>query len=165
MPGFAFFAKLFIAAAEPGHEADNPFGHMGVEVIADDFPSLRVPVRGEQRLKASHVIGLGAAVTHNALNFAGDNVEGSDQGLRAVADILELAPLYHPWLHGQRWRGAFQRLNAGHLVYGNGAHTFRRGGRGIEIGGTNSAALGFKIGIGLGREPIPDTMGLKRRFF
>jgi hypothetical protein len=104
-----------------------------------------VPIRGEQRLKVSHVIGFGAAVAYSALNFAGDNIEGSDQGLRAVADIFELAPLYHSRLHRQRGRGAFERLNTGHLVNGKGAHTFRRGGRGFEIGETNSGTLGLKI--------------------
>ena len=101
MSGFPL-AKVFVDAAEPGHEADNAFGHMGVEVVADDFPSRGVGVRGEQRLKVSHEIGLGATVTHGALDFAGDNIESGDQGLRAVADIFELAPLHLPRLHGQR---------------------------------------------------------------
>ena len=79
--------------------------------------------------KVSHEIGLGAAIPYRALDFAGDNVEGGDQGLRAVADIFELAPFHLPWLHGQGGRGAFQRLNAGHLIDGNGAHAFLgRGG-------------------------------------
>jgi hypothetical protein len=107
-------------------------------------------------------IGLGTAVPHKALDFASDNVKSGNQGLRAVADIFELAPLHLSWLHGQRGRGAFQRLNTGHLIDGNGARTFRRGGRGFEMGGTNSGTLGLEIRIGLGREPIPDTMGLKR---
>jgi hypothetical protein len=135
---------------------------VGVEIVADDFPPLRVLVRGEQGFKVSHVIGLSAAVTHSALDFAGDNIEGGDQGLRAVPDILELAPLHFPRLHGQRGRGAFQRLNTGHLIDGNGANTFLSRGRRFEIGGTNSGALGLKIRVRLGGKPIADTMGLKR---
>jgi hypothetical protein len=123
--------KLFVDAAERGHEADNAFGDVGVEVAANNLPPLGVLVRGEQRLKVSHVIGFNAAVTHSALNFAGDNIESSDQGLRAVANIFELAPLHLCWLHRRRGRSAFQRLNTGHPVYGKGTHTFRCGSRGF----------------------------------
>ena len=106
--------------------------------------------RGEQRFQVSHEICLGTAVSNGALHFAGNNIEGGNQGLRAVADIFELAPFYLPWLHGQGGCGAFKRLNAGHLIDGNGAHAFLGRGRCFEIGGANTCALGFKIGVRLG---------------
>ena len=50
-------------------------------------------IAGEQRLKIGHEIGLGTAAAYGALHFAADDIESGDQGLRAMADILELAPL------------------------------------------------------------------------
>ena len=40
-----------------------------------------------------------------------------------MANIFKLAPLHLSRLHGQRWRGALQRLNASHLVDGKGVRT------------------------------------------
>ncbi len=116
----------------------------------------------EQRLKVRHEIGFGSAVADNALHFTADDIESGDQGLRAVADIFELAPLHFSGFHGQRGGGALQRLNAGHLIDGNSADALRsRRGR-FEIGGANAGAFGFEIRVRLWGQPIADTMGLKR---
>ena len=82
--------------------------------------------------------------------------------MRAVADIFELAPLDLPRLHGQRGGGTLQRLNARHLINGNGAHAFLSRGRRFEIGGANARTFGFEIRVRLASQPIADTVGLKR---
>ena len=123
---------------------------MGVEVVADDFPSRGVGVRGEQRLKVRHEIGLGPTVADGALHFAADNIESGDQGLRAVADIFELAALHLARFHRQRGGGSLQRLDARHLIDGNSAHPFRSRRRRFEIGGANARVLASKSGSGFG---------------
>src|SRR6516225_5539730 len=59
---------------------------------------------------------LGPGVADHPGDFADRDIETGDQGLRAVAAILEFAPLDLARLHRQPRRDALQRLNAGHLV-------------------------------------------------
>ena len=79
-------------------------------------------------------IGLGTCGAHRALNFAGGNIECGDQCLCAMPDIFEFPAFHYPRLHRQRWRRALQGLHAGHLIDGNGTHTFDRRSQRFEIG-------------------------------
>ena len=56
-----------------------------------------------------------------AADRAGRDVERRDQGSGAVPDVLELTPFDVSRLHRQARGGAFQGLDAGHLVDRNGA--------------------------------------------
>lgn len=165
MPRFSLLAEILFDAAQPGREADDAFGQMGVEVVADDLPACGVLVGGEQCVKERHEIGFGAGVANPTLDGAGGDIEGGDQSLGSVPDIFEFAPLHLPRLHRQGWGGPLQRLNPGHLVNGNGTHAFGGRGRRFDVYRANLGALALEIRIGLGREPVPDPMRLKRCLF
>ena len=106
----------FIDAALARHQPHDAFRHVGVEIIADDAPAHARPRRGEELFEEGREVGFGAGVGDGAADLAGDDVEAGDQGLRAMADIFELAPLDPARPHGQRGGDAFERLDAGHLV-------------------------------------------------
>src|SRR5229473_4355458 len=119
--GFAFDAEAALEAAATGNDANDGLGEMDVEIVADDVPSGIGGGGAEQAAEKSCEILLGPPRADHPLDLAGGDVEGGDQGLRAVAAILELAPLNLAWRHRQPRRDALQRLNAGHLVDGNRA--------------------------------------------
>ena len=50
MPDLPFLAEIVLDAAQFGHETDDAFGHMGVEVVADHAPRRGRRGRGEQIL-------------------------------------------------------------------------------------------------------------------
>src|SRR5215813_10783744 len=70
----------------------------------------------QQGVEKTSKVLLGPGVADHPGDFAGRDIETGDQGLRAVAAILEFAPLDHARLHRQPRRDALQCLNAGHLV-------------------------------------------------
>jgi hypothetical protein len=57
-----------------------------------------------------------AGIADHAFDSAASDVEGGDQGLCAVAAILEFASLDLAGFHRQSRCNALQGLNAGHLV-------------------------------------------------
>ena len=67
-------------------------------------------------LQERHEIRFGAGIADGAADLAGGDIERRDQGFGAMPDVLELPPFDVPGLHRQAWRGAFQRLDPGHLV-------------------------------------------------
>ena len=73
------------------------------------------------RAEKSREVLFGPGIADHAFDLAGGDVEGGDQGLSAMAAILELAPLDLARHHRQSRRDALQRLNAGHLVDGDRA--------------------------------------------
>ena len=116
---------------------------------------------GEQAFQEPDVVGLGATVADAADHAAGGDIEGRDQCLGAVPDILELTPLDVPRLHRQAWGGAFQRLDAGHLVDREGLHAVLGGGRRRLVDGADVSALGLEVGIRFRRQPIAAAMRLE----
>jgi hypothetical protein len=82
-----------------------------------------------------------------------------------MPDVLELSPFDMPGLHRQARRRTLQRLNTGHLIDRNGLHTLFRGAGGDLIHRTDIGALGVKVGIRLGRQPIAATVRLEIGFF
>src|SRR5580658_2691818 len=78
--------------------------------------SHRVLAAGQQGVEKTSKVLLGAGVADHPDDFADRDIETGDQGLRAVAAILEFAPLDLARLHRQSRCDALQRLNAGHLV-------------------------------------------------
>src|SRR5271169_6088935 len=75
------------------NEANNRLGEMDVEVVADDIPPCVGCGAAQQIVEETRKILLGAGIADHSADLAGGDIESSDQGLRAVAAILELAPL------------------------------------------------------------------------
>jgi len=113
--------------------------------------------------KASEIL-LGPGIADHPFDLAGGNVEGSDEGLSAVAMILELTSLDFARHHRQTGRDALQRLNAGHLVDGDRAMAVIGTGR-ILVNLANVGAFAVEGRIGLGSQPVADAMRFEVGFF
>jgi len=85
-----------------------------------------------------------------------------------VADVLELAPFHLARLQRQAWRGAFQRLDAGHLVRADGALPSCHARGGLAIGGTHIGDLVITLFwrlVGGGCQPVPNQVRFEIGFF
>src|SRR6516165_5495032 len=91
-------------------------------------------------------------------------IETGDQSLRAVAAILEFAPLDLARLHRQPRRDALQRLNAGHLVDRDCAMAFVGAGCGL-VNLTDIGAFGIKGRIWFWRQPVTKAVRFKVGLF
>src|SRR5438128_11245019 len=114
--GLAFDAEVALEAAVVGNEADDGLGEVNVEIVADDVPPGVAGSAAQQVVEKSRKIPFSAGFADHALDLAGGNIEGGDQGLSAVAAVLELTPLDLARHHRQPRCDALQGLDAGHLV-------------------------------------------------
>ena len=89
---------------------------MDIEIVADDIPPCDGGGAAQQGVEKPRKILLTAGVTDHAFDGAECDVESGDQGLCAVAAILEFTPLDLAGFHRQSGRDALQGLDAGHLV-------------------------------------------------
>src|SRR6266581_890201 len=153
----AFDAELALEAAVTGNQANDGLGEVDVEIVADDVPSGVGGGAAQQVAEKSCEILLGPGLADRPLDLAGGDVEGGDQGLSAMAAVLELAPLDLARHHRQPRRDALQRLNACHLVDGNRAMGVVGAGRSL-VNLADVGALGIEGGIGLRGQPGPDAM-------
>src|SRR5215470_14942419 len=96
----------------PRNKANDGLGEMDVEVVANDIPPCVGGGAAQQGVEKTSKVLLGPGVADHPGDFAGRDIETGDQGLRAVAAILEFAPLDHARLHRQPWRDALQCLTA-----------------------------------------------------
>jgi hypothetical protein len=64
-----------------------------VEVVTDDVPPGIECAGAQQPAEKACKILFSPPVADHAFDFAGGNIEGRNQGLRAMAAVLELAPL------------------------------------------------------------------------
>jgi hypothetical protein len=140
-----------------GNKANDGLGEMDVEVVANDIPPCVGGGAGQQGVEKTSEVLLGAGVADHPDDFADRDIETGDQGLRAVAAILEFAPLDLARLHRQSRCDALQRLNAGHLVDRDCAMALVGAGCGL-VYLTNIGAFGVKGRIGFGRQPVTKTM-------
>src|SRR5207244_3004123 len=90
--GLAFDAEVALEAAVAGNEADDGLGEVNVEIVADDVPPGVAGSAAQQVVEKSRKIPFSAGFADHALDLAGGNIEGGDQGLSAVAAVLELTP-------------------------------------------------------------------------
>src|ERR1700758_3616926 len=112
----AFNAELALETAGARNEANDRLGEVDIEIVAHDVPPSIGGGAVEQFTEKSCEILLSPGIADSAFDLAGGDVEGRNQGLSAVAAVLELAPLDLARLHGQPRRRALQCLNAGHLI-------------------------------------------------
>src|SRR5271156_2954423 len=156
-PGLALDAEVAVEGTMLRNEANNRLGEMDVEVVADDIPPCVGCGAAQQIVEETRKILLGAGIADHSADLAGGDIESSDQGLRAVAAILELAPLDLAGLHRQSRRGALQGLNAGHLVDRDRAMAVVGTGCGL-VNLADVSALGVKGRIGFRRQPMTKAM-------
>jgi hypothetical protein len=159
--GFPFLAEAFVDAAEISNQAGNPFGHVGVEVVADHLPACHRGRRGEQIVQERHEIRLGAGIADEAADFARGYVKRGDQGFGAVPHILELPPFDVPGLHRQARSGAFQRLGIPVISSIDTVCTPCS----AAVDRADIATLGVKVGIRLRRQPVTVAMRLEIGLF
>src|SRR6516162_7628337 len=93
----------------PRNKANDGLGEMDVEVVANDIPPCVGGGAAQQGVEKTSKVLLGPGVADHPGDFADRDIETGDQGLRAVAAILEFAPLDLARLHRQPRRDALQR--------------------------------------------------------
>src|ERR1700732_3666744 len=155
--GLAFAAEVAVEAAMLRNKANDGLGEMDVEVVADDIPPCVGGGGAQQGVEKTCKVLLGPGVADPPGDFADRDIETGDQGLRAVAAILEFAPLDLARLHRQPRRDALQRLNTGHLVDRDCAMELVGAGCGL-VNLTDVGAFGVKGRIGVWRQPVTKAM-------
>ncbi len=162
-PGF--FAEILIKATMPGNQTDDTFRQMDVEIVCNNPPFGLWRLVCDQSVQEDGEVLFGAPRANAAYDRAGCNVEGGDQGLGAVADILILPPLDPARGEPQAGRGALKRLDAGHLVDRNASNTGLCARLSLGIDAADIGAFVLEQWIGPGGQPIADAMRLEIRFF
>src|SRR4051812_15791749 len=89
----SFNAEIDLEAAGACDEANNRFGKVDIEIVANDVPLCGGNGTAEQATKKAREVLFRPGVADNALDFASADVESGDQGLGAVALIFKLASL------------------------------------------------------------------------
>ena len=103
-----------------------------------------------------------------ANDFPADHIKIDHERQRAVADVLELAPLHLAWSQRQAGRGSLQGLDTRHLIgaddtFAGGHARWRLSIRGTHVGDLLIPLFG-RLGGG-GRQPIPNQMWFEIGFF
>ena len=148
----------------PRNKANDGLGEMDVKVVANDVPPCVGGGAAQQGVEKTGKVLLGPGVADHPDDFADRDIETGDQGLRAVAAILEFAPLDLARLHRQTRRDALQRLNTGHLVDRDCPMTLI-GARCGLVNLTDVGAFGIKGRIGFWRQPVTKAMRFKVGLF
>src|SRR6516164_9336169 len=162
--GLTFDAEVAIEAAMLRNKANDGLGEMDVEVVANDIPPCVGGGAAQQGVEKTSKVLLGPGVADHPGDFADRDIETGDQGLRAVAAILEFAPLDLARLHRQPRRDALQRLNARHLVDRDCAMALVGAGcRLVNL--TDIGAFGVKGRIWFWRQPVTKAVRFKVGLF
>src|SRR5208282_894600 len=122
----AFDAELALETAVARDQANDGLGEVDVEIVANDVPP-NVGGITQHAAEKSREILFGPGIADHAFNLAGGDVEGGDQGLSAMAAVLELAPLDLARHHRQPRRGLDSACNAAAAAPGSTAMTARCG--------------------------------------
>src|SRR5205085_6026028 len=91
--GFAFDAELVLEPAVASHEPHDRLGEVDIEIVADDIPPDVGGGAAQQAAEKARKILFSSGVADHTFDLAGGNVEGRNQGLSAMAAVLELTPL------------------------------------------------------------------------
>src|SRR4029077_17676117 len=162
--GLTFDAEVAVEAAMLRNKANDGLGEMDVEVVANDIPPCVGGGAAQQGVEKTGKVLLGPGIADHPGDFADRDIETGDQGLRAVAAILEFAPLYLARLHRQPRRDALQRLNTGHLVDRDRAMPLVGTGCGL-VNLTDIGAFGVKGRIWFWRQPVTKAVRLEVGLF
>ena len=138
---------------------------MRIEVVADDAPRRGWRGRRKQIRHECGEVRLGACIADRGADRAGCDIEPRDHGDCAMAFVFEFSPLDVAWLHRQSFGGAFQGLDAGHLINRNGLAALFGLGRCRLIYLADVSAFLVEIGIRFWGQPVTTEMRLDRGFF
>ena len=83
------------------NQANDGLGEMNVEVVANDIPPCVGGGAAQQGVEKTSKVVLGPGVADHPGDFTDRDIETGDQGLRAVAAILEFTLLDLARLHRQ----------------------------------------------------------------
>lgn len=156
---FALLPEIGVDAAMSGNQTHHTFGEVGVEIVANDAP-LSVWRSFQKAVEKGGEICFGTAIADCFTHFAGDDIEGGNQGLGAVAPVFKFLSLDLPGPHWQRRRQPFQRLDTGHFVDRDRADRIRiRQRAAVDL--TNIPAFTIKVGVELRRQPRTQTVRLE----
>lgn len=159
----AFYAQFDIQPTEFRGGADQGFGLVRVELVQDEMIHPVAGVELDHPLDKAGEVRLGACVSDPSTHLAGGDLEGGDQGLGAVASVLELHGHRLAGRHRQVRSQAFQGLNRGHLV---GAHDqFVGAVWRLLVEGADVRDPFVLPGVGRGVEPVAEAMGVQRFFW
>ncbi len=128
----AFLTKIFLNTAVSSNQTNNRFGLMDVQVVTNNVPFGRVTHRTEQVIKEGCIVFFGPCFADGPDEFAGSNIESTDEAQSPMTSILEFlafhfSPLISlPWAHWQRRRDSLQSLNSSHLINRDCAASFSR---------------------------------------
>src|SRR5436305_1366953 len=163
---FPFDAQVKIDPRTLRNPTHQRFGLMGVEIVADDMPARGFWVGGHHRLQMRQKIGLRArGSTRRSQDRAGDDIAADDQAARAMADVLEFAPLDFAWGQRQSWMLAFQGLDGGQLIGTHGLFSLLGQLCGLLIHVTDRSHRFLLVRIFRRSQPIADQVGLEIPFF
>ena len=142
---------------------------MRVQVVADEMPLRHAWIALDGAANVGEEVGLGAGRADRWANdLPADHIKIDHERQRAVADVLELAPLDFTGSQRQARRRTLQGLNTSHFVGTDdslpGSHARRR----FPIGGTHIGGLLITFFVWLvfgGCQPRPNQVGLEIHLF
>ena len=101
--GLTFDAEVAVEAAMLRNKANDGLGEMDVKVVANDVPPCVGGGAAQQGVEKTCKVLLGPSVADHPGDFADRDIETGDQGLRAVAAILEFdRNVDETWIAGKR---------------------------------------------------------------
>lgn len=99
---------------------------MDVQAVHDQMPFGGIRRHRQGVLDVGKIVGFGAPVSHSGSNnLPTSNIETSNQGLRAMPNLLKLPTFGFTRSHRQVFGFAFQCLNTCHLVQADGEFSIR----------------------------------------
>jgi hypothetical protein len=154
--------QFLLDATQLGHQANQRFGLMGVELIGDEDPA-RLRIRLDGLFDVSDEVGFRArGSTAGSQDLSSGHIQIGDQTQRAMPFLFKFFSLDVTGLHRQRGVETFEGLDAGHLIGACHMRARRSQCRGRLIHLAHRADLldQFSGVVGWWSEPVPLAMGL-----
>ena len=137
-------------------------GLVRVQVVGDDMPARGARVRRDHASEVGQEIGLcPGRADRRGDDPAADDIAREDEGARAVADVLELAPFDLAGHEREARMLALQGLDPGHLVRAHGPFPPLGAARRLAVDRIDLGDLRPQLLIGCRGEPVADEMRLE----
>ena len=161
MTAFALDAEILLDTTQLGHQADQRFGLMRVELVGNEDPA-RLRIHLDGLFDVSDEVGFRAGGSNTGSHdLASGYIQIGDQTHRAMPFIFKFFSFDATRLHGQGRVETLQGLDAGHLI-GAGHMRPRRGEcRSGLIHLTHRADLRGQFGPIVGRRSEPIALAMR----